>query len=99
MVTLCIEPHLFTALRAGFDAAVPDDARIKSELLDRVRTGLTEASATALPGLPVVVTLASPNELDVLAVCFEVGAELHPGVTADQWDAIQAMIEQAARSC
>jgi hypothetical protein len=62
-----------------------------------VRTALTEASATALRGLPVVATLDSPDELDVLAVCFEVGAELHPGVTADQWDAIQAVIEQASR--
>jgi hypothetical protein len=42
--------------------------------------------------------LASADELDVLAVCFEVRTELHPGVTADQWDAIHAVIEQASRS-
>ena len=96
MVTLCIKPHLFAVVRASFEAASPDDARIESKLLDRVRMALTEANATALPGLPVLLMLASPDELDVLAGCFEVGAELHPGVTADQWDAILALIDQAA---
>jgi hypothetical protein len=44
MNTLPIEPHLFTVLQAGFYVAEPDDTRIKSELLDRVRTALTKAS-------------------------------------------------------
>ena len=96
MVTLRIEPHLFNALWAGFDTGASDDAPIDPELVGRVRTALTEAAATALPGLPLILTLGSADELDVLAVCFEVGAELHPNVTTDQWDAIQAMIEQAS---
>lgn len=93
MITLRIEPHLSTALRAGYEAA-GDDAPVEIELLDRVQTALSDASAVVLPGLPVLVTLESTDELDALAVCFEVGSQLHPDVTNDQWDAIQALIEQ-----
>ena len=95
MVTLHIQPHLFAALRTGFEAAASDDAPIESELINRVRVALTEASATALPGLPVLVTLGSANELSALSACFEVGGELHPDVTDDQWDSIVALVEQA----
>jgi hypothetical protein len=33
--------------------------------------------------------------LDALTACFEVGGELHPDVTDDQWDSILALVEQA----
>ena len=56
MITLRIEPHLSTALRAGYEAA-GDDAPVEIELLDRVQTALSDASAVVLPGLPVLVTL------------------------------------------
>jgi hypothetical protein len=98
MVTLSIEPHLFAALRAGFEAAATDDAPIDLELLSRVRVALTEASVTALPGLPVLVSLGSADELNALAACFEVGGELHPNVTDDQWESILALFEQAHRA-
>jgi hypothetical protein len=98
MITLRIETHVFTALRVGFDAAANDDAPVDPELLDRVRTALTEASATALPGLPILLTLASAYEMDVMAACFEVGGECNPAVSDDQWDAILALIDQAACS-
>ena len=95
MLTLCIQPHLFATLRAGFEAAATEDAPIDLELLNRVRVALTEASVTALPGLPVLVSLRSDDELNALTACFEVGGELHPDVTDDQWASILALIEQA----
>jgi hypothetical protein len=73
MVTLRIQPHLFAALRTSFEVGASDDAPIDPELLNRVRVALTGASATALPGLPVLVTLGSVDELNALAACFEVG--------------------------
>jgi hypothetical protein len=97
MVTLGIQPHLFAALRAGFEAAATDDAPIDLDLLNRVRMALTEASVTALPGLPVLVRLGSADELNALTACFEVGGELHPDVTDDQWDSILALVAQAHR--
>ena len=95
MVTLGIQPHLFAALRAGFEAAATDDAPFDPELLTRVQVALTEASITALPGLPVLVTLGSADELNALTACFEVGGELHPDVTDDQWASILTIVEQA----
>ena len=53
--TECLRRHLLAVLRTGFETEASDDAPIDPELLDRVRAALTEASATALPGLPVVV--------------------------------------------
>ena len=38
-VTLGIQPHLFAALRASFEATATDDAPIDLELLNRVRVG------------------------------------------------------------
>ena len=98
MITIRIPSHLFTALRSSVEAASPDDARIESEMLDRVQAALTEASATARGGFPVVMTLDSPDELNLLAVCFEVGSELDPGVTTEQWNAIQVLFEEALRT-
>ena len=95
MLTLRIQPHLFAALRAGFKAAAYDDAPIETELLDRVRVALTEASASALPGLPVLVALGSVDELAALTGCFAVGGEPHPDVTDDQWNSVLALVEQA----
>jgi hypothetical protein len=99
MVVLRIEPYLFSALRAGFETAASDDTPVDIELLDRVRSALNEASAAALPGLPIIIALESTDELDALAVCFEVGSQLHPDVTDDQWDAIQSAMEQEVHSC
>ena len=98
MITLRVEPQLFTALRTGFDAAADDpDAPIDPSLVVDVHSALAEAKSTALPGLPILLTLPSVDELDVLSACFEVGGESHPGVTDDQWYSIVAMIEQAAQ--
>ena len=98
MPTLRIEQHLFTALRASFETAASDDAPIDHELLCRVRAALTEAGGAALPGLPILVTLDSADELDVLSACFEVGGECHPDMTDDQWTSILALIDQVRRS-
>ena len=95
MVTLRIEPYLFATLQTGFEAAARDDAPIDPELLDRVRAALIEASATALPGLLILVALKSEDELYALATCFEVGCELDPCVTENQWDSIQDVMDQA----
>jgi hypothetical protein len=98
MITIRLEPQQFTALRTGFDAAASDpDAPIDPTLIADVQSALAEARATALPGLPVLVTLQSTAELDTLGVCFEVGGEGHPGVTDDQLDSIVALVEQAAQ--
>ena len=98
MITLRLEPQQFAALRNGFDAAASDpDAPVDPTLIAAVQSALAEAKATALPGLPVLVTLQSTAELNTLAACFEVGGEGHPDVTDDQWDSIVALIEQAAQ--
>jgi hypothetical protein len=95
MVTLGIQPLLVPSLRDGFEAAATGDAPIDLDLLNRVRIALTEASVTALPGLPVLVSLGSADELNALTACFEVGGELHPDVADDQWASIMALVEQA----
>jgi hypothetical protein len=95
IVTLHIQPHLFAALRTGFEAVPFHDAPIGSELINRVRVALTKARATALPGLPVLVTLGSAGELSALSACFKVGGELRPDVTDDQWDSIVALVATA----
>ena len=61
------------------------DAPIDPSLVADVHCALTEAKATALPRLPILVTLPSVDELDVLSARFEVGDEGHPDVTDDQW--------------
>jgi hypothetical protein len=63
-----------------------------------VRAALADASATALPGLPILVMLQSTGDLAALAACFEVGGDGHPDVADDQWDSVLALIEQASRS-
>jgi hypothetical protein len=97
MITLRLEAPLYDALRAGFDVAAGDpDAPIDVSLLAYVRTALAQAQATAMPGLLIVVSLQSTDELAALAACFEVGGEGHADVTDDQWYSITALIEQAA---
>jgi hypothetical protein len=97
LITLRIEPQQSAALRTGFDAAASDpDAPIDPTLIAGVQSALAEAIATAIPGLPVLVTLESRDELAALSACFEVGGECHPDVTDDQWYSVVAMIEQAA---
>jgi hypothetical protein len=44
------------------------------------------------------VRLESTDELYALGDCFAVGGEGHPHVTDAQWDAINALIDQAARA-
>jgi hypothetical protein len=98
MATLRLEPRQFVVLCAGFDAAANDpDAPIDSSLLAQVRTALADAKATALPGLPILVTLQSTDELAALSACFEFGGEDHPDVADDHWYSLTALIEQAAR--
>ena len=97
MITLRIEPGLFSALCAGFEAAVcDDDAPIKSKLISRLRPALADAAAKAPRGRPILVMLESSAELYALGDCFAVGGEGHPRVTGDQWDRINALIDQAA---
>ena len=82
----------------GSIAADDPDAPIDPSLLAHVRSALAEAKATALPGLPILVTLQSADELAALVACFEVGSDEHPNVVDDQWDSVLALIEQTARS-
>ena len=96
MVTLRIPPHLFALLRSGFDAGACDDAPLDSRLLSKVRAALIEAGVAATPGLPVILTLETGDELQSLTACFEVGSETNPGVTDDQYLAVQTVLEQAA---
>jgi NADP-dependent 3-hydroxy acid dehydrogenase YdfG len=98
MITLRMESQQFVALHTGFNAAASDpDAPIDPTLITGVQSALAEAKATALPGLPVLVTLQSHNELNALAAYFEVGGEGHPDVTDNQWYSLVALIEQATQ--
>jgi hypothetical protein len=97
MITLRIEPLLFSALRAGFEAAACDvDAPISPKVLSRLRPALAAAAATAPRGRSILVMLESIADLYALGDCFAVGGEGHPRVTDAQWDAINALIDQAA---
>jgi hypothetical protein len=98
MITVRMESQQFTALCAGFDAADDPDAPIDPSLLAQVRSALAEAKATALPELPILITLQSTDELTALATCFEVGGEDNPNVSEGQWESVLALIEQAART-
>jgi hypothetical protein len=96
MIILRVEPNLFSALLAGFEAAVcNDDAPIKPQLLSRLRPALADAAAAAPHGRPILVRLESIAELYALGDCFAVGGEGHPRVTDAQWHAINAMIDKA----
>jgi hypothetical protein len=96
MIVLRIEPDLFSALRAGFEAAAQgDDAPIRPQLLSRLRPALADAAVAAPPRRPVLVMLQSIAELYALGDCFAVGGEDHPLVTPSQWEAINALIDQA----
>ena len=98
MITLRMEPQQFTALCISFNTVADDiEAPFDPSLLADVKSRLAEAKATALPGLPVLVTLQSTGELDALEACFEVGGECHPDITDAQWDSLVALIEQAAQ--
>jgi hypothetical protein len=97
MIMLRIEPGLFSALRAGFEAAAcDDDAPISPKLLSRLRPALANAAAAAPPRRPILVMLESVADLYALGDCFTVGGEGHPRVTDAQWEAINALIDQAA---
>jgi hypothetical protein len=97
MIMLRIERDLFSALRAGFEAAACDaDAPISPQLLSRLRPALADAAATAPPRQPILVMLESVAELYALGDCFAVGGEGHPRVTVAQWEAINALIDQTA---
>jgi hypothetical protein len=99
MITIRVEAQQFRALCAGFHTAADDpDALIDRARLMNVRAALADASATALPGLPILVMLQSTGDLAALAACFEVGGDGHPDVADDQWDSVLALIEQASRS-
>jgi hypothetical protein len=93
-----VEPHLFAALRSGFDAAARDDAPVDQVALSCVRTAIDEAAVGSMPGLPIILRLRTGRQLNVLSDCFEVGGECHPAITDFQWDAITALLEQAARA-
>ena len=58
MITLRLKPQQFAALCIGFNAAASDpDAPVDPTLIAGVQSALAKAKATALPGLPVLVTL------------------------------------------
>jgi hypothetical protein len=97
MIVFSIGPPLFSALRAGFEAAAyAVDAPISPQLLSRLQPALADATAKSRRGRPILVMLESTAELYALGDCFAVGGEGHPDVTADQWDAINALIDEAA---
>jgi|HubBroStandDraft_5_1064220.scaffolds.fasta_scaffold1063030_2 hypothetical protein len=95
MLTLRFAPHLFAALRAGFEAGAGDDVPLEQEQVAGLRLALAEAAAGAVPGLPIIVTLESVYELYALADCFEIGAEVSAEVSVDQRQSILALINQA----
>jgi hypothetical protein len=96
MITLRIPPHLFALLRSGFEEGACDDAPLDSRLLNKVRAALIEADVASMPGLPVILTLETGDELQSLTACFEVGSETNPAVSDDQYLAVQTVLEQAA---
>lgn len=96
MITLRIPAHLFGVLRSGFEAWASDEAPIDVELLRMLPANLIEANATAMPGLPVLLTLDSAYELHALMACFEVGSESTPNVTDDQWPSVQTLFRSDA---
>ena len=99
MITFRVEPSLFSALCTGFEAgACNDDAPIRRQLLTRLRPALADAAATAARGRSILVKLELIAELYALGDCFAVGGEGHPRVTDTQWDAINALIDQTART-
>ena len=99
MMKLRVEPDLFVALRAGFEAGATGDAPPISALqFGRVRSALAGAVAAALPRRSVIVILESVGDLYALGDCFAVGGERHPRVTELQWDAINELVDQAANS-
>ena len=95
MIAMRIEPHLFRLLRDAFDSAA-DEARFDQLYVQRVREALTQADATAVPGLRVLLALPSGAELFALQACSEVGGEGSPDVSDDVWEAINTLIAQAA---
>ena len=97
MKKLRVEPDLFVALRAGFEAgATSDTPPITALQFGRVRSALVGAAAAALPRRSVTVILESVGDLYALGDCFAVGGEGHPRVTDLQWDAINELVDQAA---
>jgi hypothetical protein len=98
MITLRIEAGLFSALRAGFEAAACDkDAPIKSRLISPLRLALANAAAKAPRGRLILVMLESIAELYALGDYFAVGGEGHPRVSEDQWNKINALIDEAVK--
>lgn len=62
-----------------------------------MQQALTDATAGALPGLPVVVVeLAGAGELSVLRQCWEVGSDLCPAMIYDAWQAVNALLAPPA---
>jgi hypothetical protein len=99
MIAFSIGPPLFSALRAGFEAAAYSvDAPISLQLLNRLRPKMAGAAARSPRGKPILMMLESTEELYALGDCFAVGGEGHPDVTSDQWEAINALIDAAALS-
>jgi hypothetical protein len=99
MMKLGVEPDLFVALRAGFEAgATGDTPPINTPQFGRVRSALAGAVAAALPHRSVIVILESVGDLYALGDCFAVGGEGHPRVTELQWHAINELVDQAAAS-
>ena len=98
MPLLRVEPHLFAMLREGFAVAAGDpQAPLDPALLNAVLHALARAEAAQLPGASIVVALTAA-ELAVLAACFEVGSEGLDSIRDDEWDAIRALLAQAARA-
>ena len=97
MLTIRIEPHVFSVLRSGFEAGANDEAPLDQRLLGRLWAALIEADADSTPGLPVLLMLGSAVELDAMASCFEVGAETDPSITDDQWLSVLTLFESASR--
>ena len=92
MMNLRVEPDLFVALRAGFEAgATGDTPPINTH--SPVGCGrLWQAPSRRLCRARPV------GDLFALGDCFAVGGEGHPPVTELQWDAINELVDQAANS-
>ena len=97
MITLRFEHALFSALRAGFEAAAYGGTTpINVARVRRLQSALDTAAANAPPRKPFLVMLESVDDLYALGDYFSVGGEGHPKVTEAHWDAINEVIDQAS---
>jgi hypothetical protein len=94
-VYLRIEPRLFGLLKKVFDTVATDAyIPIDDSVIEDARGALHTANINAMPGLPVVVNMTRDTP-GAISCCFEVGGESASDISDDDYEAIQAVVEQA----